>query len=156
MTFTDDTTFGGRNPAMRTRTGLTIEPIPGTNRARIAKDGSGQVISAKVKVGPYVPYKSKLEAAWAHRLGLDLRACLIAGWRYEPASFRLGNGKRYRPDFITWDSDKRVTFYEVKGHHKNIRAALVALAWFARETPWARVVLVTREKGQWVEREITP
>ena len=141
---------------MLTRTGLTIDPIPGTNRARIAKVRSGGAISAKVKVGPNAPYKSKWEAAWAIRLALDQRACLIAGWRYEPASFRLGNGKRYRPDFITWDADKHVTFYEVKGHHKNIRAALVALSWFARETPWARVVLVTRENGQWVETVVNP
>ena len=140
---------------MITRSGIPVEPIPGTDRYRVHQSTQEPCRSPTVPPGPSEPkYDSKWEASWAQRLAGDQRCGLLAGWRYHPGSFRLGSGKRYSPDFVSWDVDQRVTFWEVKGYHRNLRASLVALAWFARETPWARVVLVTREQGQWQEQEV--
>lgn len=94
-------------------------------------------------------YKTKLEAAFAQRLEIERRTGLIAGWLYEPFSFRLATGKRYRVDFVSWvQSDEGfpiylITCYETKGWHKNIRDSLTHLKWAAQRFPfyqWRKVV----------------
>lgn len=100
-------------------------------------------------------YKSKLELAWATRLEVMRRAGEIDGWLYEPFSFRLAAGNRYRVDFISWKLVESegidgapigrwvTTCYECKGWHRNMRAALIALKWSAQKFPffeWKKVV----------------
>lgn len=101
------------------------------------------------------PYKSKLELAWAVRLEAMKRAGEIDGWLYEPFTFKLAEGKRYRVDFISWkcipveyfdgssSSHQVVTAYECKGWHKNYRDSLTHLSWAAQRFPfyqWKKVV----------------
>lgn len=101
------------------------------------------------------PYKSKLELAWATRLEVMKRQGEIDGWLYEPFTFRLAEGKRYRADFIAWgvnqydnsDGSKWdipfVVAYECKGWHKNYRDSLTHLKWAAQRFPffqWKKVV----------------
>lgn len=104
---------------------------------------------------PKHPYKSKLELAWAVRLEVMKRNGEIDGWIYEPFTFRLAEGKRYRADFIAWHSEQVVrhdgevwfrtvvTAYECKGWHKNYRDSLTHLKWAAQRFPffqWKKVV----------------
>lgn len=101
------------------------------------------------------PYKSKLELAWAVRLEAMKRAGEIDGWLYEPFTFKLAEGKRYRADFISWVWVETVkvdgssvghyhsTAYECKGWHKNYRDSLTHLKWAAQRFPfyqWKKVV----------------
>lgn len=100
-------------------------------------------------------YKSKLELAWATRLEVMRRNGEIDGWLYEPFTFRLAEGNRYRVDFIAWKWVEGegvdgapigryvTTAYECKGWHRNMRAALIALKWSAQKFPflaWKKVV----------------
>ena len=100
-------------------------------------------------------YKSKLELAWATRLEVMRRNGEIDGWWYEPFTFRLAEGNRYRVDFIAWKWVEGegvdgapigryvTTAYECKGWHRNMRAALIALKWSAQKFPflaWKKVV----------------
>lgn len=105
---------------------------------------------------PHKPqYKSKLELAWATRLEVMRRNGEIDGWLYEPFTFRLAEGKRYRVDFLAWG--ERITTcqyghevrvpvviaYECKGWHKNYRDSLTHLKWAAQRFPffeWKKVV----------------
>ena len=101
------------------------------------------------------PYKSKLELAWATRLEVMRREGEIDGWLYEPFTFRLAEGNRYRVDFIAWGERTMtcqyghevkvpcIIAYECKGWHRNMRAALIALKWSAQKFPfleWKKVV----------------
>lgn len=101
------------------------------------------------------PYKSKLELAWATRLEVMRRQGEIDGWLYEPFTFRLAEGKRYRADFISWQwvesegvdgapiGRYETTCYECKGWHKNFRDSLTHLHWAAQRFPffqWKKVV----------------
>lgn len=101
------------------------------------------------------PYKSKLELAWAVRLDVMRRQGEIDGWLYEPFTFRLAEGKRYRADFLAWKWVESIkvdgssvgyyvtTAYECKGWHKNYRDSLTHLSWAAQKFPffqWKKVV----------------
>lgn len=101
------------------------------------------------------PYKSKIELAWALRLEVMKRGGEIDGWLYEPFTFKLSEGKRYRVDFIAWgenhfDANDGTTWsvpfviaYECKGWHKNYRDSLTHLKWAAQRFPffqWKKVV----------------
>lgn len=100
-------------------------------------------------------YKSKLELAWALRLEVMKREGQIDGWIYEPFTFKLAEGKRYRADYIAWGiktydandgTNWQVPFviaYECKGWHKNYRDSLTHLKWAAQRFPffqWKKVV----------------
>lgn len=111
---------------------------------------------AGVRLASQTPslYRSKLEAAWANSLEMAKRAGEIEHIWYEPMSFKLAQGKRYRPDFMVL-SNGRITFYEVKGNWtKNKRDGLTHLAWTAQLYPMFTWVLVTRQRGVWVEKVI--
>jgi hypothetical protein len=111
--------------------------------------GGLQDAKKRTAVPPSSPhYDSKLEAAWAQRLKLDLQAGLIAGWMHHPFSFRLAEGVRYTVDFITWGEEGTVC-YECKGWHKNMRDSLTRLQWAAQRFPFHKWRKVVREKGQW-------
>lgn len=101
------------------------------------------------------PYKSRLELHWATRLEVMRRQGEIDGWLYEPFTFRLAEGKRYRADFIAWGQQVMcceyghevcvpvIIAYECKGWHKNYRDSLTHLKWAAQRFPffqWKKVV----------------
>lgn len=100
-------------------------------------------------------YRSKLELSWAVRLEVMKRNGEIDGWIYEPFTFRLAEGKRYRADFIAWKNEPVqyedgpglsypiVTCFECKGWHKNYRDSMTHLKWVAQRFPffqWKKVV----------------
>lgn len=101
-------------------------------------------------------YKSKLELGWALRLEVMKREGEIDGWLYEPFTFKLAEGKRYRADFIAWGKEEVIgdegqllfyrdftIAYECKGWHKNYRDSLTHLSWAAQRFPffqWKKVV----------------
>lgn len=101
------------------------------------------------------PYKSRLELHWATRLEVMRRQGEIDGWLYEPFTFKLAEGKRYRADFIAWGQQVMccdyghevrvpvIIAYECKGWHKNYRDSLTHLKWAAQRFPffqWKKVV----------------
>jgi hypothetical protein len=95
------------------------------------------------------PYRSKLELSWAVRLEAMKRMGEIDGWLYEPFTFKLAEGKRYRVDFISWkmtiglEPHMEMTAYECKGWHRNYRDAMTHLKWSAQRFPffqWKKVV----------------
>ncbi len=108
------------------------------------------------KSTPKPPYKSKLELAFALRLEVMRREGEIDGWLYEPFTFKLAEGKRYRVDFISWkftqvesfDGSRAIyqltTAYECKGWHRNFRDAMTHLKWAAQRFPFFEWKKVTR------------
>ena len=101
-------------------------------------------------------FRSKLEQAWANSLEMAKMAGEIVSVHYEPISFKLAAGKRYRPDFMVVDKDG-ITFHEVKGQWtKNKRDGMTHLKWAAQLYPMFRFVLVMRKRGMWEEQMIQP
>jgi len=109
----------------------------------LANMSSPLVVPDKPAPAPDV-YKSKLERRFAQQLAAELLAGTIQGWLYEPFSFQLGSGKRYRPDFVTWGS-AGIVAVECKGYHKNMRDSLTHLAWAAQRFPFLKWYRVTWE-----------
>lgn len=105
------------------------------------------------------PYKSKLEAAWANKLELEKRICLIDNYYYEPFNIRLPGTKNfYKPDFLVQvyvECGIKLTFYEVKGHNRSDDRSLVKMKTAAGLNPWATFILVKHVKGNWDERQVT-
>lgn len=102
-----------------------------------------------------LPYRSKLEAAFARSLEFDRLAGMIIGYQYEPMNIRLSGDKNfYKPDFLVWSKDNPPTYYEVKGRNKSDERSLVKTKVAASLHPWARFILIKRIRGTWVEREI--
>ena len=100
------------------------------------------------------PYRSKLEAAYANSLEMAKQAGEILRYDYEPISFKLANGKRYRPDFVVVYKD-HIAFHEVKGRWmKNRRDGMTHLIWAAQRFPMFRWILIERERGAWIETVI--
>jgi hypothetical protein len=87
---------------------------------------------------------------------LEQRAGLIAGWLYEPFSFALAPGKRYRVDFVTW-GPHGTECIEVKGTWiKNRRDGITRLSWAAQRFPFLTWRIVWRTKwGGWDGQYIT-
>jgi hypothetical protein len=90
------------------------------------------------------PYKSRLEAGYAAELERGKQAGIIIDYWYEPFSFQLATGKRYRPDFVVWHPSPHgatdrigrwAECVEVKGVHKNRRDSLTHLAWASQRFP---------------------
>lgn len=137
--------------------GSVEEHVRGLRRAPVY---NGSCESGRLPVANPAPspYRSKLDAAFATKLELELKAGFVKAWRYEPMSFKLANGKRYRPDFMIQYPDeleRHVEFIEVKGHHANLRDSLTHLAWAAQRYPMFVWKLVKRINGHWEERQIT-
>ena len=111
---------------------------------------------------PTAPYRSKWESAYSQQLEIYRLDGEIDGWLYEPLSFRLATGKRYRVDFVTWakmiHGRYRIECIEVKGpSFKNRRDSLTHLAWAAQRFPFFTWRLVWRMKGGgWDGKYITP
>lgn len=132
------------------------KPARGQQSHRLLGIRSAEQPVSNPAPSPHKPqYKSKLELAWATRLEVMRRNGEIDGWLYEPFTFRLAEGKRYRADFLAWG--ERITTcqyghevrvpvviaYECKGWHKNYRDSLTHLKWAAQRFPffeWKKVV----------------
>lgn len=103
-------------------------------------------------------YRSKLEAAFAGKLDLDKKAGFIREWCYEPMSFKLSVGKRYRPDFLVWyplGMERMLEFVEVKPKWgKNRRDGVTHLKWAAQKYPMFQWTLTWRENGGWVSENV--
>jgi hypothetical protein len=124
-------------------------PLP-VKSQRVAPSGASAAASAP---SPYTPYKNKLEKAFAQQLDAEWRAGAIKGWLYEPFSFRLSEGKRYRVDFVTW-GDEGIVCWECKGYHANVRDSLTHLKWAAQRFPFFKWRKVIREKGRFQHVDI--
>lgn len=127
--------------------------------AKLMKRRDTDVVETVRRVIPGPRYRSKLEGAFAAKLELERRTGLLSFVAYEPLSFILpGERNRYKPDFLVAvaDADEMggLTFLEVKGWSRSNDRSLVKLKTAAGLHPWARFVLVTYHKGEWVERVI--
>ena len=76
------------------------------------------------------------------------RSCDVA--RFEAWSFLMANGHRYTPDIFTV-TDRRTTFYEVKGsyRHPSHGRSMVALDQTRKENPHYVFILATKTKEGW-------
>lgn len=103
-----------------------------SERRRVDTAGQGIHVGTKVKSSartprasnPYLPYKNKLEAAYAAKLDLEKSAGFIRAYWYEPMSIWLPGKVRYTPDFLVeyvGDPRPKLAFHECKGWSKNIR-----------------------------------
>ena len=103
---------------------------------------------------PWHPYRSKWEHEYAKRLDMLKAAGVVTSWRYEAHSFTIGAGAKYTPDFHVVFADERVEWHEVKGYRRE--AAMVRLKVAALAFPNEPFVLVTKVKGEWTFKHITP
>lgn len=148
---TDLEIVNGKTRVKRGRSGVDARHATGTtgssSEAAIqqTKSQRGELASS--------PYRSKWEAIYAQQLDLEVNVGVVKAWRYEPISFKLAKGKRYRPDFLVQYPDgmeKPLTFIEVKGRWtKNRRDGLTHLKWAAQLYPMFTWILAWREGGQW-------
>lgn len=120
------------------------------DRARRGDAGENPAPSPSVEKSPY---RSKWEAAYAAKLELEKQAGRIRSWCYEPMSFKLSKGKRYRPDFLIehpLGSERRLEFIEVKGNWgRNRRDGMTHLKWAAQLFPMFTWTLTWREGHGW-------
>jgi hypothetical protein len=94
---------------------------------------------------------NKLEAAW-----FDVLRSRRPDWiGIEPFGLKLAAARcRYHPDFITLQNGQ-LTAWETKGKWFTDDGK-VKLKVAAREYPFIRFVLVTRDKTGWTESEVKP
>jgi hypothetical protein len=150
--------IGGREVELaieqRVRGGVVGHTKPNKPCAGMAS-GSGDVgaIISNPAPSPYAPFKNKLEKAFATQLDAEKRAGVIQDYLYEPFSFKLASGKRYRVDFVTW-GDEGTVCYECKGYHKNIRDSITHLKWAAQRFPFFKWRKVTRRNGRFESIDI--
>ncbi len=133
-----------------------LEDCPPALRARIEAQLAREAAGKPEPEPPAAPARelvrqtrarqpNKTEAAYnrAHLGGRGL---------YEAVTFRLPGGSRYTPDWITFDSDGRMTAHEIKGsyrHHSQGRAATAfreAVAAF----PHVTFIWACRRGGEWL------
>jgi hypothetical protein len=84
---------------------------------------------------PFAPYANKWEINYSVVLDLERRAGAIRSWKYAGVTFTLSKGQYHRIDFIIGHNDRSVEIAQVKGYHKNIRAAIKGLKWAAQLYP---------------------
>jgi hypothetical protein len=126
--------------------------VRGPLRQRVVAD-SGDSKVPTISPSPHHPYKNKLEKAFAQQLDAEWKAGVIQGWLYEPFTFKLAEGKRYRVDFITWGEEGTVC-YEVKGWHANIRDSLTHLKWATQRFPFFKWRKAIRKGGGFEHMDI--
>jgi len=94
---------------------------------------------------------NKLERAWLRQLRLTHPEENIGIQSFQ---LKIGDDCRYTPDFWTLDADGQLHFWECKGFMRD--DALVKIKAAARKYRLFRFILVTKEKGQWVETAVKP
>lgn len=113
--------------------------------------GRGRKV-ATVTPSPH-KFKSNLEQQYAAHLDVLVRAGEIKRWWYEPTSFKLSKGKRFRPDFLIQYPDgleRRVEYVEIKSRwNPNIRDGLTHLKWCAQLYPCFTWRIVYWKGGGW-------
>lgn len=95
-------------------------------------------------------FDSKWEETYASELVLRKHAGLIRNYWYHPFSMWLPGKVRYTPDFMIQYPDgleQRMEIIDVKGWHKNIRAAMVAIRVGAGVFPCFTWKLAKKTKG---------
>jgi len=99
------------------------------------------------------PKLNKLEEEFRYKLKYERPD----DWLSEQAiTFRLANGVRYTPDFVTFSSmNGEFNAYEVKGQRmwedSGIKLKIAATAY-----PWIRWTLVWKERDNWKRQVIVP
>jgi hypothetical protein len=92
---------------------------------------------------------NKTEDSFAQFLALQKAAGEIADWSFEPVRLRLGADWKtsYTPDFLVYEADLTMTYWEVKGGKKSEGGAWIAywpedsrlkVKTAARLFPWHR------------------
>lgn len=101
-------------------------------------------------------YDSKLEAARAHYLGMLKLAGDVRAFIHHPFPIQLTPKRKYRPDFLVWWADGRITVEETKGSlkQKNCRDSITRLHVAAAMFPMFTWMLVMQVRGQWEERRV--
>lgn len=92
-------------------------------------------------------FRSKTERRYSRHLD---RSEHVAWWAFEPASFRIGEKRHYRPDFMVVRTDGGVSMIEVKGGYIRDRALVKpsAAATIYPQFDWA-VVLQSSKGSDW-------
>lgn len=98
---------------------------------------------------------NKTEAEFARELEMQLKAGLISDWKFEVETFKLGKDCRYTPDFRVFETDRTITFYEVKGFWTDDARVKIKVA--AQQNPMYRFIAVKKrpkkDGGGWIREE---
>lgn len=142
-----------------TKTGYGDLPITVKgNRAVIDKASQGQqssvIPTGNVPQGCDAarPYRSKTEALYSGYLSALKHIGQIQDYRYEAIRLILAKSTSYCPDFLVVPKTGPLQLIEVKGWMRE--DANVKLKVAAAQFPMFQFVLVSRVKGQWIERRI--
>jgi hypothetical protein len=101
------------------------------------------------------PLLNKLETEYFNYL--NARLCHEPTLRPQARRYKLANGAWYKPD-ITANVNGRETAWEVKGpkQMKNMARAMLTIKVAAHHWPDVRWLLVWKEQGRWMEKEVLP
>jgi hypothetical protein len=94
---------------------------------------------------------NKLERDWLRELRLTHPAENIG---IQDMTLKLGNDCRFTPDFWTIDPNGQLICWETKGFLRDDAACKLRVA--ARKFRHFRFIMVTREKGKWIQTPIKP
>lgn len=94
-------------------------------------------------------YASKWDANFASKLEMEQKAGLIKAWVYERHTFKMAHRQYHRSDFLIWHLDNSIEIAQVKGYHKNLRAAMKGLKWAAQLNPWFVWTVKRWTGGEW-------
>lgn len=97
-------------------------------------------------------YDSKLEAAFHQQLLARKKLGEFEVVLFHAIALTLAEQTRYTPDFLCRTPQGEIVIFETKGYMRE--AARVRLNVAAELFWWWRFVLVTKQKGQWIERTI--
>lgn len=97
-------------------------------------------------------YDSKLEAAFHQHLLARKQLGEFQTVLFHAITLTLAKDTRYTPDFLCRTAQGEIVLYETKGFMRE--AARVRLNVAASIFSWWRFVLVTKCKGQWIEKTI--
>lgn len=110
--------------------------------------GNYSVLSQSAKRGKFWPYRNALERDYAFHLDGRKQQGEISDWKYEAVKLKIGETRCWwTPDFFVLRGAFCAEFHECKGFMR--QHARVKLESAKRQYPWARFVLVRREKGEW-------
>lgn len=97
--------------------------------------------------------KDRWNYAYAQYLELERQAGGIVCWWFEPSSYWLPGGLRYKPDFLVWypEADRKLEYVEVKGWSRNIRDGITRYKIAASLFPCFTWKMVKRKGHGWEE-----
>lgn len=126
-------------------------------RTRSAHDRA-QLPTAKGAKKSVEERMNKGEQRYAQLLDQRLAAGHVAGWWFEPLSWRMADNTHYRPDFLVLLADGTVEIHEVKGR-KGDSFYAEEDAWLkckvvAEQMPFPLVIVWQAVGGEWQERRL--